>query len=68
MVAPIQNAPQRALTVRQAADLLGIGSRTLWRMLSTGELRSVRIGQRARRIMEQDLAAYQQKLLAAAGN
>ena len=37
------------VTVKEAADLLAISERTAWRLVSTGELKSVRIG-RARRI------------------
>ena len=37
------------LRENEALDALGIGRTTLWRLLSSGELRSVRIG-RARRI------------------
>ncbi|MGH3222559.1 MAG: helix-turn-helix domain-containing protein [Streptosporangiaceae bacterium] len=47
----------RLLTVPQVADLLSVSSKTVRRLISSGELKSVRIGT-AVRIAPEDLAAY----------
>lgn len=45
------------LTVEQAARRLGIGRTTVFRLIRTGELHSVRIG-RARRVPAEALTGY----------
>jgi excisionase family DNA binding protein len=45
------------LAIPQVADLLGVSSKTVQRLVSSGELPSVRIGTRVR-IAPEDLAAY----------
>jgi excisionase family DNA binding protein len=49
---------QVGLRVPEAAAVLGIGRRSVWRLISTGELASVRLGGRSRRILRDDLDSY----------
>jgi excisionase family DNA binding protein len=43
------------ITINAAANELGISKRTLWRLISRGELRAYRIGQHSVRIDVDDL-------------
>jgi excisionase family DNA binding protein len=45
------------LSINEAADVLGIARATLYRLLRTGELQSVRVGKR-RKFRPEDLDAY----------
>jgi excisionase family DNA binding protein len=47
----------RLLKVPQVATILGVSDKTVWRLVASGELPSVKIGQ-ARRVVPEDLAAY----------
>ncbi len=49
------------LTTTEAADLLGVSRTTVYELLNTGQLESVRIG-RARRIPRAALVAYVDRL------
>jgi excisionase family DNA binding protein len=48
----------RALKIREVSQILGICPRTVWRLIERGELRSVVLSGRARRIFDQDLDDY----------
>ncbi|MGP3950093.1 excisionase family DNA-binding protein [Streptomyces sp. 7N604] len=54
------------LTVDEAARRLGIGRTTMFALVSSGEVRSVLIGRRMRRIPAQALKEYIDRLLNAA--
>lgn len=45
------------LSINEAADVLGITRATVYRLLRTGELQSVRVGKR-RKFRPEDLDAY----------
>ena len=53
-------------TVPEAAVLMRLGRRTVWRMVASGEIESVKMG-RSRRIPRQAVADYQDRLRKAAG-
>lgn len=53
------------LTVPEAAEALGIGVRTAWRLIERGDLPSVRVGRRSRRVRHEDLEAFVEQLEAA---
>jgi excisionase family DNA binding protein len=53
--APLRIAP--VLSVNEAARILGIERATLYRLLRSGELESVRVGKR-RKFRPEDLDAY----------
>jgi excisionase family DNA binding protein len=69
MTAPERTAapePTRLLlTVEEAAQRLGIGRTTMFRLIKSGEIESVQIG-RLRRIRPDALTAYTQRLTDAA--
>ncbi len=44
--APLSNAPDRLLSIDEAARALGIGRTALYRELTTGHLRSFKVGRR----------------------
>ena len=48
-------------TVPEAAVLMRLGRRTVWRMVASGEIESVKMG-RSRRIPRQAVADYQDRL------
>jgi excisionase family DNA binding protein len=50
-------APARALTVREAADRLSVDPKTVRRLVQRGELRAVRVGSKALRILSSDVDA-----------
>jgi excisionase family DNA binding protein len=54
-------APRRMLTVEQAAEALGIGRTTMFALIKSGELDSVRIG-RLRRVPADAIDAYTARL------
>lgn len=55
------------LTVPDAAALMRLGKRTVWRMVADGEIESVKRG-RSRRIPRQAVADYIASLRAASGS
>jgi excisionase family DNA binding protein len=55
------------LTVPEAAALMSLGKRTVWRMIHDGEIESVKRG-RSRRIPRQAVADYIAKLREASGS
>lgn len=57
-------APKVLLTVEEAAERLQIGRTTLYQLIRTGAITSVRIG-RLRRLRPADLDAYAARLSAA---
>jgi excisionase family DNA binding protein len=57
--------PARLLTVPEVSDRLGISARKLWRMIGTGQLKSVRVGARGTRIPEAALNEFVDALPAA---
>ncbi|MBX3406392.1 MAG: helix-turn-helix domain-containing protein [Phycisphaeraceae bacterium] len=50
-------SPRRLLTVNQAAELLAISVRSVWRLISLGELAKVQVG-RSVRITSESLDAF----------
>ena len=54
-------------TVPEAAVLMRLGRRTVWRMVASGEIESVKMG-RSRRIPRQAVADYQDRLRKAAAH
>ena len=51
--------PERMmLSVAEAAQELGCGRDTVYSLLASGQLRSVRVGERLRRIRRSDLVAF----------
>jgi excisionase family DNA binding protein len=58
MTAVVSESKATGLRVRDVASRLGVSERLVWRLISTGEIRAVRIGQRSTRVTEGDLAAY----------
>lgn len=46
------------LTIEQAAKALGVSTVTVWRLLASGDLGSVKIGKAARRIPRAEIATY----------
>jgi excisionase family DNA binding protein len=55
------------LKVPQAATLMGLGERTVWRMVADGTIESIKIG-RSRRIPRQAVAEYIAAIRAASGS
>lgn len=55
-------APRLMLTVEQAAEALGIGRTTMFALVKSGEIQSVRIG-RLRRVPAAAIDAYTQRLI-----
>ncbi len=52
----------RLLTVKQAANYLACSERTIWSLIGSGQLQSVRLSSKMRRIMLCDLDAYIAKM------
>jgi excisionase family DNA binding protein len=52
-----QPEPRRMLTVEQAAEALGIGRTSMFALIKSGEVKSVRIGH-SRRVPADAIAAY----------
>lgn len=50
--------PLEALTVKRAAELLNVSEPTVRKLIRRGELRSLKIGLRSRRIRRADLSAF----------
>jgi excisionase family DNA binding protein len=60
-------APLRgALTTEEAAEWLGTSRTTVWRLMGRGELRSIRVSARCRRILISELERYVAERAAAA--
>lgn len=53
--------PRLMLTVEQAAEAIGVGRTTMFALIKTGEIQSVRIG-RLRRVPADEIDAYTQRL------
>lgn len=49
--------PARALTVRQVAERLAVDQKTVRRMVQRGELRAIRVGAKALRVLSSDVEA-----------
>ena len=62
----IDTKDQRLFTVPQTQAMLGIGRTTLWNMIASGEIESVRIG-RSRRIPAEAIDRYVEGLRAKGG-
>ena len=62
MESAIAVAKAQGLKARDVADRLGISVRMVWREISAGRLRAVRMGERTTRVLESDLAAYVESL------
>ena len=50
--------PKMMLSVAEVAAVLGCGRDTVYALLASGQLASVRVGERLRRIRRPDLEAY----------
>lgn len=50
------------LSVPAAARRLSISARALWRIISTGEIKPLKVGQRCTRVKASDLDAYIDRL------
>lgn len=48
----------RLLTVEQAAQVLGVGRTSTYQLIASGELPSVVVGRRSRRVRQSDLDTY----------
>jgi excisionase family DNA binding protein len=59
-------AARSLLTVNAAADLLAISRRTIYRLVSTGDLRAVHVGERMR-FRPEEIDAYLERNREAAG-
>ena len=46
------------LTVKDVARLLKVSIPTVWRLIGSGEIPTVMIGERSRRVVKSDLIAY----------
>ncbi|MFG0317889.1 MAG: helix-turn-helix transcriptional regulator [Planctomycetota bacterium JB042] len=46
------------LTTKGVASILGVSPRTVWALLCSGAIRSVRIGERSVRVRPEDLRTY----------
>ena len=60
---PSQPEPRLMLTAEQAAERLGIGRTTMFALIKSGEIESVRIG-RLRRVPADALTTYTDRLAA----
>ena len=60
MSAYASERPTSLLTIAELAQLLGIGRTTVYRLVNTGELRAVRVGERLR-FRPEDVNAYLQR-------
>lgn len=56
---------QIAYTVPHAAKVIDLGVRTVWQLVLSGQIKSIKIG-RSRRVMRADLVAYVDSLRDAA--
>lgn len=52
----------RLLTVEQTAHALGLGRTTTWHLITTGEIESVVIGRKARRVPYDAIDTYVERL------
>ena len=50
--------PDRALSIKQAAERANLSVRTMWRLISDGTIKSVRASARRRIIMASELARH----------
>jgi excisionase family DNA binding protein len=57
-------ATDRGLTVRQAGERIGVGERTVWRLIEIGELPSFKVG-KARRLLASSVDDFVARQLAA---
>ena len=62
-ITPGEDSNALLITIDEAARRLSIGRSHIYQQMQLGRLRSVRIG-RSRRILERDLAAFIEELLA----
>lgn len=60
---PPRGTPRVLLTVEQAAQAIGIGRTTMFALVKSGELKSVKVG-RLRRIPLDEIHAYTNRLTA----
>ena len=51
-------AARRGYSVREVATQLGIGERSVWRLVSTGDLRAIRVSAGSVRVLAEDLAKF----------
>ena len=58
----LQSERDRAYRVREVAALWGCSERHVWRMISSGALRSERLGARCVRVFASELDRYRESL------
>jgi predicted DNA-binding transcriptional regulator AlpA len=51
----------RVFSVKQTAEFLGLGERTLWRMMADGKVQSLKIGARKRGILASEIRRIQDR-------
>jgi excisionase family DNA binding protein len=49
---------EKLLTVRQVAERLQLSRTWTWQLITSGQLRSLKLGPRSRRVRESDLDAF----------
>jgi excisionase family DNA binding protein len=62
MTTTTEITPRKAYTVREIAAILGISRDSVFGLIRTGELKSVLIGKRGRRVTATQLDAYLRSL------
>lgn len=66
MTKPLQTGPTLALTVDEAARELRVSKSQIWEWIRTGQLRSVSLAPKVRRIRRADLEAFMDRMEEAA--
>jgi excisionase family DNA binding protein len=54
----VSESEQQLLTVRQVAERLQYSRTWTWQLITSGQLRSLKLGPRSRRIREEDLDRF----------
>ncbi len=60
MTSEVSGIPQKALSIREAHQVMGVGKTTLYAILSRNELQTIRIGRR-RLILASSIDAFIQR-------
>lgn len=54
----VSESKRRGLSVPEVAQELGLSERCVWKLIAINELRAVRFGRKATRIMREDVESY----------